>query len=170
MDCLLETSEDLPSKSKNFQQMPGWNEYHTIPCKVFLLLWVNSRPLYRPFFDLMKRSQAHFKLMCRYCTRRIAHAWAMIWGFLHADTLAKKLLIKDTKSFCSEIKSINLNSTYIASTIANSTRQENIDNMWQGLLNSTINPNIKSYVKCSISNNLVHVSDVAVAVKEFKIR
>ena len=49
-----------------------------------------------------------------------------------ADSLAKKLLMKDSKSFWKDIKWINgANLTPLWSTINGETGHENIANMWQ---------------------------------------
>ena len=94
-------------------------------------MWrANSSPRYGPMFEIMKRTRAHFKLTLRHCKSMEKRKTA--------DILAKKLLCKDSKAFWSEIKKINCNNTSIAATIDNVTGQDNIVNLWQVSLQTSI--------------------------------
>ena len=75
----------------------------------------------------MRTSHAIFKNTLHQCkAQEICHT---------VDSLAKKLLMKDSKSFWKEINSINgANSTLIASTINSLSGHENIAYMWQDYL------------------------------------
>jgi hypothetical protein len=174
VNCLVDAGNDLASScKKGYKQILGWNEYcseyHSEAREAFLLWRTNSNPRQGPLFDLMKRTRSHFKLTLRYCKSQEKRATS--------DSLAKKLLCKDSKAFWSEIKKINNTNCSIASTIDNVTGQRNIANMWQGyfkkLLNSSADSRRNNYVSdklsdCSLTGNLITASEISSAIKELK--
>ena len=177
--CALKTagSDFIQSRNKKDQSyvIPGWKEYcaeaHTNARNAFLL-WVHTdRPRSGPLLRNMQCTRATFKQAMRHCRASESKA--------HADSLARKLLMKDTKQFWVEIKKLNgTKSQSTAATIGSATGKKAIADMWrnhyQGLLNS-IKPNRKSkQIKQQLSNcservETISPAEVSNAIKEIKL-
>ena len=85
---------------------------------------MNGRPRSGPLDRNMQITRATFKQALRRCKESESKA--------HADSLARKLLMKDTKSFWAEIKRLNgKSSAPIASTIGNCTGPNAIAEQWK---------------------------------------
>ena len=87
----------------SMNQIPGWNdclkELHSQARDAFLLWRSFNSPRHGVLCDSMKRTRASFKLMLRKCrSDKDIHV---------ANSIAKKLLSCDSKSFWSEIKRVN---------------------------------------------------------------
>ena len=93
---------------------------------------MNGRPRSGPLHRNMQITRATFKQALRRCKASESKA--------HADSLARKLLMKDTKSFWAEIKRLNgKSSAPIASTIGNCTGPNAIAEQWKNHYSSILN-------------------------------
>jgi len=114
---------------------------------LFLMWQSNGSPRYGFYFNHMKTSRAQFKLALRQC--RINE------DRLVADSLAKKLLAKDTKKFCDEVKKAsNGKLSTVATTIDGVTGTADICEMWHNHFKSLLNSSKDISQKCSILNEL----------------
>lgn len=116
--------------------VPGWNDLckdtHSKARDAFLMWRNNGSPKFGPIFDLMKRTRALFKLTLRECKLNKKH--------IIADSLAKKYLLKDRKSFWSVIQKECNNKTNVgANTINGVSGKENICNLWYKHYNKLLN-------------------------------
>jgi len=172
--CLIDASSDhIKHNKKHFQQIAGWNdickESHMQAREAFLYWRSFNKPKQGPIFDIMKRSRAHFKQTLRQCKAQEKRNIA--------DSLAKKLLTRDSRDFWKEIKKINAaNCMPLASTINGISGHSNIADLWQnyfkGLLN-TCKPDEHYYEKFDNMNNsneeyLISPITVYNAIKELK--
>ena len=123
----LKTSSDAFNRQstgyKQYNVIPGWNdvckEVHSNARDAFLLWTQNGRPRSGYLLRNMQVTRATFKQVLRRCRASKTRA--------HADSLARKLLLKDTKSFWTEIKKLSAKGTTpIASTINEITGTEAI--------------------------------------------
>ena len=122
--------------SKRYNIIPGWNEYcrevHSNARDAFITWAMNGRPRSGPLHRNMQITRATFKQALRRCKASESKA--------HADSLARKLLMKDTKSFWAEIKRLNgKSSAPIASTIGNCTGPNAIAEQWKNHYSSILN-------------------------------
>ena len=153
VNALKDASKDLYICNKNsFKQIPGWNDYcksaHSQAREAYCIWRSSGKPKYGPTFIEMNRTRLYFKFVLRKCRKDNCKA--------SADSLAKKLLDKNDKSFWSEIKKLSSSNTPIVSTVDGITGSSNICNMWQehfkALLNSSEDTVHKDFVLSSISN------------------
>ena len=122
--------------SKTYNIIPGWNEYcrevHANARDAFMIWTMNGRPRSGPLQRNMQITRATFKQALRRCKASESKA--------HADSLARKLLLKDTKTFWAEIKRLNgKGSTPIASTIGKSTGPKAIAEQWKNHYSDILN-------------------------------
>ena len=137
-DALTEAAQDLiEEKYEIINQHQGWNVYvrelHSVARDAFIAWRRISSPRTGYAFQLMAQTRAQFKRTLRKCKRDDEKKTA--------DSLATKLINKDTKDFWKEIKSINSSRIRSqASSISGATGKAEICNMWkhhyQELLNS----------------------------------
>ena len=113
----------------------------------FILWKDNKRPRYGPIYQIMKNTRAQFKLILRKCKNKDLASTS--------DSLANKLLSKDTKSFWREIKKVKSTSSPVASTIGGATGSRNITEMWRShfkeILNSCNDFKDKPCVSCVVN-------------------
>jgi len=159
-------------KSKN---IPGWNEYcssaHADARDAFLLWVYSGRPHSGFILRNMQCTRAAFKQALRRCRASESRA--------HADSLARKLLMKDSRKFWAEIKKLNgKNSTTVPSTIGTTSGAKAIAELWRthysGILNS-IPPDCKtrnvknSLLHCTHLDEEITASEIQVAIAELKL-
>jgi hypothetical protein len=95
----------------------------------------------------MKRKRANFKLTLRQCKKQNERNIA--------DSLARKLLSKDTHSFWKNIKNINhSNNLPAATTISGVNGMSIICNKWQDYYNGILNGSNEPSIKSDILNKL----------------
>ncbi len=141
--------------------VPGWNEYcreaHDQAREAFVLWQNNSKPRQGALFQLMQTTRARFKSALRYCRANESRA--------RADALARRFLLKDTKSFWGQIKHLKNDSNFTpASTVDGITGEEHICSMWRDHYSTLLNSNSDTSSKQSVlhslstssSNNLRH--------------
>jgi exonuclease III len=156
-------------------EVPGWNitvkEHHTCAREAFLTWRAHGSPRSGVFYDAMKVTRAHFKLVLRHCQKqKDRHI---------ADSLAEKLLKKDTKNFWNEVKKVcHTNVKVQATTINGATGENAIATMWKehysAILNSSRNTNVKQNVMKELeqveldSNDMCTPVDVEAAICKLK--
>ena len=131
VNALKTSSDDFNRQSTGYKQynvIPGWNdvckEVHSNVRDAFLLWTRNGRPRSGYLLRNMQVTRATFKQALRRCRASKTRA--------HADSLARNLLLKDTKSFWTEIKKLSAKGTTpIASTINEITGTEAIAELWK---------------------------------------
>ena len=175
IDVLNEAAVHLALPKRRFKQVPGWNDYcretHCAAREAFLLWQANRKPRQGVFFDNMKRTRAQFKASLRYCKSIESKA--------RADAIARKFMLKDTKSFWKEIKNINSDGcSVLPSSVGKVSGDQNICHMWkdhyESLLNSNNDVSCKSYVLKSLStlsiqdNWSFNVEDICSAINKLK--
>ena len=162
------------SKKRHFNQVAGWNDYcsasHSDAREAFLH-WVRSgKPRQGLTFDDMKKTRAYFKYTLRLCKANLSKN--------HADSLARKLLSKDTKQFWKEIKKLKGDcNNNVAFTIENVSGEQNICNLWkdhyESILNSSKDTRLKSHVmnelsKCTLPENNFTFDEVRSSIRQLK--
>jgi exonuclease III len=161
-------------QSQDFHQLPGWNDYckdlHSDARESFLFWRASNSPRHGPLYDDMRRKRAQFKYALRKCKQDQDRCVS--------DSLAKKLLSKDSKTFWKEIKKVNNSKIASVSTsVGGAVGKADICNMWQqhfkGILNSSIDISMKPYVLDSIKDlkgtvNMFTYSDVKDAISDLK--
>jgi hypothetical protein len=153
--------------------IPGWNDYcseaHSQARDAFLLWCSVGKPRQGEVWRLMQKSRSHFKYALRYVKNNKDK--------VSADSLANKLMSKNSKSFWNEIKKYNGNNNVLANTVNNVTGIQDITKMWQEhyekLLNSSSNKNkhevLKELDECGVSStDKLSVNDIIAAVKKLK--
>lgn len=175
-DKLLEASEvfHTPDHSAEFQ-IPGWtdccSEAHRLAREAFLVWRANNRPRHGVLFDNMRVTRAHFKYLLRQC--KIDKDSKV------SDSIAKKLLSRNSKSFWSEIKKVTYrNANVVSNTIGGISGENDICIMWadhfRSILNSSKDKSMKTDVtntiheQCNGSGELFQLEDISAAVKELK--
>lgn len=159
INALHEAGKELQcnKSGNNFKAIPGWNdlckEAHSDAREAFLLWRVNNSPKQGPVFDHMKITRARFKLILRQCK--------LAKDEILSDTLAKKLSLKDQKSFWSDVnKQCNSRSHVFANTIDGVTGNKEVCDFWfshyRNLLNSNNDTSIKNEVLNSIKVGCVN--------------
>ena len=164
------------SKTSKCNSKAGWNTYckelHSQARESFLHWRCNGSPRSGILFQAMKITRARFKLMLRKCKHDNQ--------VLVSDSLAKKLLLKDTKAFWKEVKHMNHKDiTVQATTIDGVTGSENICNMWhdhfKNLLNSSTDTGNKNRVLSELSGienttneQLINASDIEECLHKLK--
>ena len=173
VEALLSSSESLTSiTGPQHNQVPGWNqvisEQHQITRRAFLDWRAHNSLRHGPIYELMKTTRAQFKLLLRQCrSDENRHT---------ADSLAKKLLSKDTKAFWKNIKVISDSKCTPVSSVGGVTGQKNICDMWQAhyknLLNSSRDRRSEQFVRQSLTELDVierfSVKDVTLSIKKLK--
>ena len=90
IDCLVESSNDIPKEVKDYNQVLGWNEVckevHSHAKEAFLLWSSNGKPRQGVIFELMEKTKDHFKSVFRQCKLENTR--------IKCDLLATKLLKK----------------------------------------------------------------------------
>ena len=109
----------------------------------FLTWRAHNSPHFGPLYDDMRRRQAHFKYGLWQCKKDLDRKVS--------DSLAKKPLVTDNKSFWSEIKKVNNDKVSSGSTsIGGAVGKDNICDMWQqhfkDILNSSKDTRSQEYV------------------------
>jgi hypothetical protein len=179
-ESLLGASSSLMdnARKQQFSQVMGWNdickEAHSQARDAFLL-WVQSaKPRHGLICETMRRTRSQFKLLLRQCK--------MDNQTRIKDSLAKKLLSKDSKSFWKEIKKVNGSGRApLASTVNGVSGNQNIANMWhthyKELLNSSKNtaskPAVLRELESVSSDNFAYdlifaPNDIQKAIKSLK--
>ena len=119
----------LKTSSDDFNwQSIGWSDdckgVHTNARNAFLFWAHNGHPRSGPLLWNMQVTYATFKQVLRRCRASESKA--------HADSLAKKFLLKDTESFWTEIKRLSgKGTTPIASIINKTTGTKAIAELWK---------------------------------------
>ena len=154
IDALWCSGESLSENCKTkFHQIPGWNdccrEVHAQAREAFLMWRRHGSPKHGIIFRNMCTTRAQFKSALRKCKRDSERAVA--------DSLAKKMLSKDTKSFWKQIQHVNNEHiTLEADCVGGVSGPENICNMWfdyySGLLNSCKEFSMRDTVLNQLSN------------------
>ena len=168
--------ETLKKKqSKKYNTIPGWNdicrEIHSTARDAFILWIQNGRPHSGFIQQNMQQTRAAFKQALRKCRASESRS--------HADSLARKLLLKDTKEFWSEIKRLcGKHSVPLVSTIGSATGSNAICELWRthyaGILNS-IPPNRRtddikqSLQNCVSLSDSLHATEVKCAIGNLKL-
>ena len=175
VSALQQAGEDLQTESSTgFKGLPGWNEFckelHQDARDSFLLWRANRSPRFGPLYDDMRRKRAHFKYALRQCKRDKDRKTS--------DSLAKKFLLKDSKTFWKEIKKINNSKISAASTtVGGAVGKDQICDMWQqhfqDLLNSSEDNSMKNEILDSIRSikgdiNMFTTFDIKEAIKDLK--
>ncbi len=159
------------------EQIPGWNDYckemHSNARESFLYWRENGSPRTGPLFRIMTNTRAQFKRALRRCHANEKQAIA--------DSLAKKLLLKDTNSFWNGVKDARGQTIKVQATVIDGvTGSENITDMWmkhfKSLLNSThdnvqknrIAKDLSSINKIDITSDLLTYTDVIECIKYIK--
>jgi hypothetical protein len=129
--------------SHGYKHIPGWNdcckEAHSQARDAFLLWRANDSPKQGFFFHEMRTTRAHFKLILRQCKRSADRKTA--------DSLACKLLMRNTKEFWKHIQNVNCkNITPVATTIADVSGSFNICEMWHDYFKDTLNSSTNACV------------------------
>ncbi len=126
MSALLTASSPVQKNPKvpKGKQIPGWNDYckeaHSLARDSFLYWRSNGSPRTGPLFTGMKTTRAQFKRVLRRCHANKSRAVA--------DSLAKKLLLKDTKTFWSGVKEVRGNNIKVQATVIDGvTGCQNVD-------------------------------------------
>ncbi len=176
--CLNNASASLLSCNDachSDQQIPGWNdwvkEHHANARDSFLLWRSGGSPRCGQLFDMMKKSRAAFKLALRSCRQEKDRC--------AADSLANKLMKKDSKSFWKEINKMNNKSIKTQTTTINGvTGEEKITYMWQqhytSLLNSSTDVSKKQDVLDTLEvlhineEHLITPAEVEDAIRKLK--
>lgn len=155
--------------------VPGWNDFvkasHDEARGAFKMWISHNKPKQGYVFYLMKSTRARFKYSLRFCKSQETQA--------RADALAKRLLMKDDRTFWKEIKAINKGDTDILSnTIEDATGDVQIAEMWQNHYSELLNSNndtsdlqfvLKKINKATDVNNVkVSVTEVFDAIKNLK--
>ena len=139
--------QTMSHKPELFKQVMGWNELckeaHSSARDAFLQWAYAGKPKQGFIFDTMKQTRARFKLILRKCRQQEASK--------SKDSLAKKLLGTDSKSFWKEVKTMNGSSNApLSSTVGNAVGHKDIASMWHNhykdLLNSSKDMSEKHYV------------------------
>lgn len=178
--ALLGASETLCRKNNgNYKQVLGWNdickEGHSQARSAFLV-WVQaSKPRCGVVYDSMRKSRAHFKLLLRQCRSD--------YNRLHSDSLAEKLLSKDSKAFWKEIKLLNgCNNSIQSTTINGISDPQGITKSWREYYKELLNSNndivnklyvLNEFDKDNYCSNISYEcifkpADVEAAVKSLK--
>ncbi len=129
----------VKKQGPGFQQIPGWNDIcadlHSDARAAFLIWQNNGKPRDGPVFQVMKSSRLKFKLSLRECKKE--------GTMKDSNTLAQKLLSKDTNDFWKEIKKIINRDQYssIADKIDDATGADKITEMWQRKFTCLLNSN-----------------------------
>jgi len=180
VNALHVSSEPLQKErscSDKVQQVPGWNDYckelHSLARDAFLTWRSNGSPRYGPIYEAMSKSRAQFKRVLRQCKSDKNR--------LMCDSLAKKLLLKDTKQFWNEVNSsIGKKMKLSTITINGVTGSKNICSLWKdhfsGLLNSSTSSKHKESVmqtldeisKSSTRHVLFNTGDIDMCLKKLK--
>jgi hypothetical protein len=175
VSALQEASTDLSKSSKATpRQLPGWNDYchelHAEAREAFLTWRANSSPRFGPHYEVMRRTRAQFKYALRQCKSN--HDKAI------ADSLANRLLHKDSKTFWKEVKSLNnSNGDIVSNVVAGAVGQEGVCDMWQQHFKSILNSSSDTTVKQSVLKeiNQIHghfdfftLSEITESVKTLK--
>jgi hypothetical protein len=169
-------SAGIRVKRKTYKQVPGWNEYcqeaHTAAREAFIMWQVNGKQKQGTIFHTMQQTRAQFKAALRYCRSIESKA--------KADAIARKFLLKDTKSFWKEIKNVNSEgSCILPSTVGGETGVNKICDMWQKHYQNLLNSNTDISCKDGVLQSLSHIEgfkddvvfqtcDVARAIKKLK--
>ena len=154
--------------------MPGWNDYvgeaHSEARDAYLMWHNHNKPRQGPMFDLMKKSRARFKRCLRQCRRAEDKA--------KADSLARKLILKDDKNFWKDIKKAHQGSNSIlATSIDGTSGNHEICKLWENhystLLNSNDDESQNSFVLHAISSKqakseFLSTLEVREAISELK--
>lgn len=124
--------------------IPGWNDYcreaHSNARDAFLIWVQNGRQRSGPLLRNMQLTRAAFKQALRHCKASESKA--------HADSLARKLLLKNSKSFWEEIKKMNgKSSSPMPSSVGNASGSEAIAAQWRSHYSQILNsaPSGKPY-------------------------
>lgn len=176
ISALRMSSEELVQEKTNGKHQPiaGWNEYcqeaHHQAREAFLMWCRNSKPRSGFLLTNMQRTRATFKQALRHCRASESRT--------QADSLARKLLLKDKKQFWSEIKKLNgKTSAPLASTVGPATGAKGIAEMWKqhfmSLLNSTPPGTKKDTVvtlldRCSELEAPITPLEVHLSIKQLK--
>jgi len=158
-NCLLDSSAELIDKSGHDKpkQIAGWNEYcqdaHANAREAFLIWVSNRKPRLGPICDIMKHTRAVFKLALRQCRSSKSKA--------HADSLARKLISKNSRRFWNEIKKLNGKADVpLAATVDHASGEEDIAAMWQEHFQKLLNSTPHSQKRQSILDKLEHCSSL----------
>ena len=176
IDALKCSSEDLVQHTGEPQHrsIAGWNDYcseaHAVARDSFLHWASNNKPRSGPVFESMKASRAIFKQALRQCRGSESRA--------HADSLAKKLLTKNTKQFWKEIQKLNGKADVpLPSTVGKATGHKDISEMWRNHYQKLLNSNASHPKQQVIRDKLRHCDsfddpishlEVAEAIKALK--
>jgi len=167
-DALLSASSSLQVSSiDKTSQVPGWNEWcsalHREARDAFLHWRSNSSPRSGAIYDTMRMKRAHFKLALRKCKADDTR--------VKSDSLAKKLILRDSKSFWKEINKINRKHVVsVATTVGGASGDMNIAMMWRDHYSKLLNSSDTSsdYVKRdSVLGQLSTIGDVHSNVNHF---
>jgi hypothetical protein len=136
-------------------QLPGWNdcvkEVHTLAREAFLLWRSHNSPRHGPMYNNMRSTRAQFKLALRQCKRdRTRRA---------ADSLAKHLLSKDSKSFWKEVKQAQGCTSEHASYVGGASGMDNICDMWHEHFSGLLNSSKDTHMKQEVLEQLVHLTE-----------
>jgi endonuclease/exonuclease/phosphatase family metal-dependent hydrolase len=159
----------------NYNVVPGWNDYcrevHANARDAFLLWTNNGRPRSGPLLRNMQCTRASFKQALRHCRNSESKA--------HADSLARKLLLKDTKTFWAEVKKLNgKGASPLASTIDNATGQHDIAERWRAHYKEILNSNplgrhhdriIDVLQNATYVNEAITITEVTNAIADLKL-
>ena len=177
MNSLRQSSDTFVQQTarKKKHVIPGWNEYcrtvHTDAREAFLLWVSNGRPRTGPILRQMQVTRAAFKQSLRRCKASTSRT--------HADNLARKLLMKDSRSFWAEVKLLSGKSnTAVASTIGTTTGSQAIANLWRSHYSSILNSphhsdashTVRSMLaRCNSFTDPFSIKEVSHVLKELKL-
>ena len=157
ISALHDASADFSTcQSQSFNQLPGWNDccqlLHAEARDAFLTWRAHNSPRHGPIYNDMRCKRAHFKYTLRKCKsesdRRVA------------DSLAKKLLAKDSKQFWKEVKNLNnANVSVSATSVGGVTGKSSICDMWQQHFKALLNSSSCLSMKNTVLNKIDKVCD-----------
>ena len=149
VDAGNETFGNKQVKS-HFHPVPGWNDYVKVAheeAREAFLMWRISKPRQGPVFQLMKSTRARFKYALRFCKS--------VENRARADSLAKKLLLKDDVIFWKDIKKIGRQGgNVISNTIDNVSGEKDIAQLWQDHYAKLLNSNKDEKHKKSVLDTI----------------
>ena len=144
-DASTDTFGNQQTKSK-FKPVPGWNDYVKVAheeAREAFMIWRDHKSRQGPIFDLMKTTRARFKYALRYCKS--------VENRAKADSLAKKLLLRDNITFWKEIKKLGKETgKVISNTIDNVSGETEIVQLWENHYEQLLNSNKDDKQKKSV--------------------
>ncbi len=133
--ALFEASKPLCKPRKKGKARPGWNtyvaEFYAEACEATKSWAMAGKPRQGPIFEYKKHTNAKYKYAIRYINKNEQT--------LRADSMAKKLLCKNSKAFWKEVKFVNNCKPSLPCTIDGVSGANAIAALWQQHYNKLFN-------------------------------